>query len=218
MSTASLALSPWLQFWFICEPREYKGGVDLWNARDAAKMGVARYPRPSHRDGELSPATDAGLVALRQLEIPPHEFLGEGAVAAQVRRPHLRGRAGSEKARGQLRRRARDGIRGAAPRDWLGSPRCMHGARSQPTRGWPPGIGRMRGFIALLGGSRVQIGGPAGAFIVIVYGIVDRYGVSNLLLATAMSECMAIGAKTSKPNGVLILADLTPQMKLRHIA
>jgi SulP family sulfate permease len=43
------------------------------------------------------------------------------------------------------------------------------------------------GFIALLGGSRVQIGGPAGAFIVIVYGIVDRYGVSNLLLATAMS-------------------------------
>ena len=43
------------------------------------------------------------------------------------------------------------------------------------------------GFIALLGGSRVQIGGPAGAFIVIVYGIVDHYGVSNLLLATAMS-------------------------------
>jgi sulfate permease, SulP family len=43
------------------------------------------------------------------------------------------------------------------------------------------------GLIALLGGSKVQIGGPAGAFIVIVYGIVDRYGVSNLLLATAMS-------------------------------
>lgn len=43
------------------------------------------------------------------------------------------------------------------------------------------------GLISLLGGSRVQIGGPAGAFIVIVYGIVDRYGLSNLLLATAMS-------------------------------
>ena len=43
------------------------------------------------------------------------------------------------------------------------------------------------GFISLLGGSRVQIGGPAGAFIVIVYGIVDRYGVANLLVATAMS-------------------------------
>ena len=43
------------------------------------------------------------------------------------------------------------------------------------------------GFISVLGGSRVQIGGPAGAFIVIVYGIVERYGVANLLLATVMS-------------------------------
>ena len=40
-------------------------------------------------------------------------------------------------------------------------------------------------LISLLGGSAVQIGGPAGAFIVIVYGIVERYGVANLLLATA---------------------------------
>ena len=43
------------------------------------------------------------------------------------------------------------------------------------------------GLISLLGGSKVQIGGPAGAFIVIVYGIVDRYGIANLMLATAMS-------------------------------
>ena len=43
------------------------------------------------------------------------------------------------------------------------------------------------GLISVLGGSRVQIGGPAGAFIVIVYGIVERYGIGNLLLATAMS-------------------------------
>lgn len=42
-------------------------------------------------------------------------------------------------------------------------------------------------LISFLGGSRVQIGGPAGAFIIIVYGIVDRYGIANLLLATAMS-------------------------------
>jgi len=42
-------------------------------------------------------------------------------------------------------------------------------------------------LIAALGGSRVQIGGPAGAFIVIVYGILDRYGPANLILATAMS-------------------------------
>ncbi len=39
-------------------------------------------------------------------------------------------------------------------------------------------------LISALGGSSFQIGGPAGAFIVIVYGIVERYGVANLLLAT----------------------------------
>ncbi|MDI1237149.1 MAG: SulP family inorganic anion transporter [Polaromonas sp.] len=41
------------------------------------------------------------------------------------------------------------------------------------------------GLIALLGGSAVQIGGPAGAFIVIVYGIVEQYGLPNLLISTA---------------------------------
>ncbi len=42
-------------------------------------------------------------------------------------------------------------------------------------------------LIAALGGSQVQIGGPAGAFIVIVYGIVQRYGVANLLVATMLA-------------------------------
>ncbi len=42
-------------------------------------------------------------------------------------------------------------------------------------------------LISALGGSQVQIGGPAGAFIVIVYGIVERYGLTNLLIATALS-------------------------------
>ena len=42
-------------------------------------------------------------------------------------------------------------------------------------------------LISALGGSRVQIGGPAGAFIVIVYGIVLQHGVGGLLLATMMS-------------------------------
>ena len=45
-------------------------------------------------------------------------------------------------------------------------------------------------LVSALGGSRVQIGGPAGAFIVIVYGIVERYGVANLIIATAMSGVM----------------------------
>jgi len=42
-------------------------------------------------------------------------------------------------------------------------------------------------LIALLGGSHVQIGGPAGAFIVIVYGIVERYGLANLLISTILA-------------------------------
>ena len=42
-------------------------------------------------------------------------------------------------------------------------------------------------LISLLGGSNVQIGGPAGAFIVIVYGIVERYGLANLLIATSLA-------------------------------
>src|SRR5229473_433435 len=39
-------------------------------------------------------------------------------------------------------------------------------------------------LISALGGSRVQIGGPTGAFIVIVYGIVQQYGVDGLIVAT----------------------------------
>src|SRR5690349_18474305 len=42
-------------------------------------------------------------------------------------------------------------------------------------------------LISALGGSRVQIGGPAGAYIVIVYGIVQQYGLGNLLVSTAMA-------------------------------
>ncbi len=42
-------------------------------------------------------------------------------------------------------------------------------------------------LISALGGSQVQIGGPAGAFIVIVYGIIERYGFTNLLISTALA-------------------------------
>lgn len=42
-------------------------------------------------------------------------------------------------------------------------------------------------LISALGGSRVQIGGPAGAFIVIIYGIIDRYGFANLLISTVLA-------------------------------
>ncbi len=42
-------------------------------------------------------------------------------------------------------------------------------------------------LVSALGGSHVQVGGPAGAFIVIVYGIVERYGLANLLISTVLA-------------------------------
>jgi SulP family sulfate permease len=47
-------------------------------------------------------------------------------------------------------------------------------------------------IISALGGSRVQIGGPTGAFIVIVYGIVQQYGIEGLVIATFMAGIMLI--------------------------
>src|SRR5690606_37042624 len=61
-----------------------------------------------------------------------------------------------------------------------------------PERGLYSAI--VAGFlISLLGGSRVQIGGPTGAFIVIVYGIVQTHGVDGLLVATIMAGLLLIG-------------------------
>ena len=40
-------------------------------------------------------------------------------------------------------------------------------------------------LVSLLGGSRVQIGGPTGAFIVIVYGVIQQYGEAGLIAAAA---------------------------------
>lgn len=47
-------------------------------------------------------------------------------------------------------------------------------------------------IISFLGGSRVQIGGPTGAFIVIVYGIVEQYGVQGLAIATVLAGIMLL--------------------------
>jgi SulP family sulfate permease len=48
------------------------------------------------------------------------------------------------------------------------------------------------GLISLLGGSRLQIGGPTGAFVVIVAGIVARYGVEGLFVCTLMAGVMLV--------------------------
>lgn len=47
-------------------------------------------------------------------------------------------------------------------------------------------------IISFLGGSTVQIGGPTGAFIVIVYGIVEQYGVQGLAIATVLAGVMLV--------------------------
>ncbi len=47
-------------------------------------------------------------------------------------------------------------------------------------------------FISLLGGSRVQIGGPTGAFIVVVYGVIADHGYDGLVLATFMAGILLL--------------------------
>ena len=42
-------------------------------------------------------------------------------------------------------------------------------------------------IISIFGGSKVQIGGPTGAFIVIIYGIIQKYGFEGLTIATLMA-------------------------------
>ncbi len=56
---------------------------------------------------------------------------------------------------------------------------------------WTAIIGGL--LVAALGGTSVQIAGPAGAFIVIVYGIVERYGVANLLISTVSAGVLLFG-------------------------
>jgi SulP family sulfate permease len=74
--------------------------------------------------------------------------------------------------------------------------------------GLPPQAGIFTAIIAgflisALGGSTVQIGGPAGAYIVIVYGIVERYGVANLIIATAMSGMLLFAMGALKLGGLI---------------
>ena len=47
-------------------------------------------------------------------------------------------------------------------------------------------------FISFLGGSRVQIGGPTAAFVVIIYGIVTEYGTDGLIVATILAGVMLV--------------------------
>ena len=58
-------------------------------------------------------------------------------------------------------------------------------------------------LISALGGSRVQIGGPTGAFVVIVYGIVQHYGVQGLTVATLIAGLMLIAMGVARLGTVI---------------
>lgn len=58
-------------------------------------------------------------------------------------------------------------------------------------------------LISALGGSAVQIGGPAGAFIVIIYGIIERYGLANLLIATMLAGVLLFTMGLLKLGGMV---------------
>jgi SulP family sulfate permease len=58
-------------------------------------------------------------------------------------------------------------------------------------------------LISALGGTRVAVGGPTGAFIVIVYGIVDRYGVANLVICTLMAGAMLVAMGFFRLGGLI---------------
>lgn len=71
-----------------------------------------------------------------------------------------------------------------------------------PERGLITAI--IAGFlVSLLGGSKVQIGGPTGAFIVIVYGIVEKFGTSGLIVATIMAGLMLFAMGALKLGGII---------------
>lgn len=60
-------------------------------------------------------------------------------------------------------------------------------------------------LISALGGSRVQIGGPTGAFIVVVYSVIEQYGFNGLLLATLMAGLILIVAALARAGRLIAL-------------
>jgi len=58
-------------------------------------------------------------------------------------------------------------------------------------------------LVSALGGSRVQIGGPTGAFVVIVYGIVQKFGVDGLIVATIMAGVFLVALGVAKLGSVI---------------
>jgi SulP family sulfate permease len=75
---------------------------------------------------------------------------------------------------------------------------------AEPAAGLATAI--VAGFlISALGGSRVQIGGPTGAFIVVVYSVIERFGFDGLLLATLMAGVILIIAALARAGNLIAL-------------
>lgn len=58
-------------------------------------------------------------------------------------------------------------------------------------------------LISAFGGSKVQIGGPTGAFIVIIYGIIQQYGVGGLAIATIMAGIMLVAMGVCRMGSII---------------
>ena len=76
--------------------------------------------------------------------------------------------------------------------------------------GASPGAGLITAIVAgflisALGGSRVQIGGPTGAFIVVVYGVIAAHGYDGLVLATLMAGAILLLAGLLKAGNLIAL-------------
>jgi Sulfate permease and related transporters (MFS superfamily) len=73
-------------------------------------------------------------------------------------------------------------------------------------------------LVSVLGGSRVQIGGPTGAFVVIVYGIVQKYGIDGLVIATMIAGILLIlmGAGQARHGGEIHSAFGDRRVHQRH--
>ncbi|HEY6050292.1 MAG TPA: SulP family inorganic anion transporter, partial [Thermoanaerobaculia bacterium] len=74
--------------------------------------------------------------------------------------------------------------------------------------GVPPDRGlvtaAVAGFlISLLGGSRVQIGGPTGAFVVIIYGIVQKHGLDGLVVCTVLAGFILVALGLARFGGAI---------------
>ena len=75
---------------------------------------------------------------------------------------------------------------------------------ADPAKGLVTAI--VAGFlISALGGSRVQIGGPTGAFIVVVFGVIAEHGYDGLVLATLMAGLILVAAALLKAGRLISL-------------